>query len=225
MSETKETQFAFERFDEGLVPPTLLNALSPLHSPGQQLRSRILSLYTTILQANPSVQLTFVWVPGHQGIEGNEEADDWAKKAALGELEDGIEVIGSGSQASRVKEGRMLDDFLNLPKSSTSIFAHYRDLLYQRWSEQWRIEPTSKHIRRIDLHSPSAHILRLHENLPRPLTSLLTQLRSGHSFLHVDLYRSKRSLTDRCFCGAREDLSHFFLSCPHQHFYLGLIGL
>ncbi|GAA5836146.1 hypothetical protein JCM5353_002632 [Sporobolomyces roseus] len=203
----------------------LLNALSPLHSPGQQLRSRILSLYTTILQANPSVQLTFVWVPGHQGIEGNEEADDWAKKAALGELEDGIEVIGSGSQASRVKEGRMLDDFLNLPKSSTSIFAHYRDLLYQRWSEQWRIEPTSKHIRRIDLHSPSAHILRLHENLPRPLTSLLTQLRSGHSFLHVDLYRSKRSLTDRCFCGAREDLSHFFLSCPHQHFYLGLIGL
>ncbi|GAA5837178.1 hypothetical protein JCM5353_001590 [Sporobolomyces roseus] len=106
----------------------LLNALSPLHSPGQQLRSRILSLYTTILQANPSVQLTFVWVPGHQGIEGNEEADDWAKKAALGELEDGIEVVGSGSQASRVKEGRMLDDFLtsqNLqPQSSLTTNSH-----------------------------------------------------------------------------------------------------
>jgi len=193
----------------------LLNALSPLHSPGQQLRAHILSLYTSILQASPSVALKLVWVPGHQGIEGNEEADEWAKKAAMGELEGDIEVVGSGSQASRVKERRKLDDFLNLPKSSTAILAHYKDLLYQRWREQWQQEPTSKHIRRIDLHSPSAHILRLHENLPRPLTSLLTQLRSGHSFLHADLYRSKRSLTDRCFCGAREDLSHFFLSCPY----------
>lgn len=190
----------------------LLNAFHPLHSPGQQIRSHLLHLHQEILKASPTVSITLAWVPGHQGIEGNEEADEWAKKAARGELEV-EEVVEEDSEAAREKE-EAVQESLNLPKSSTAIFAHYKSLLLKQWDQDWRRGSDSKYLKRVDLHAPSPHILRLHDNLPRPLSSLLTQLRSGHSYLNADLFRSKRSPTDLCLCGAREDITHFFLSCP-----------
>ncbi|GAA5950386.1 hypothetical protein JCM10213_005827 [Rhodosporidiobolus nylandii] len=50
--------------------------------------------------------------------------------------------------------------------------------------------------------------------LPRPLSSLLTQLRNGQSHLAADRYRARVVASDRCECGSPETVSHFLLSCP-----------
>jgi hypothetical protein len=62
--------------------------------------------------------------------------------------------------------------------------------------------------------TPSAHTLPLHSGLPRCLSSLLTQLRTGRSHLRADLYRTRSWPTDRCDCGTCETHQHFFLACP-----------
>ncbi|GAA5878304.1 hypothetical protein JCM8547_006229 [Rhodosporidiobolus lusitaniae] len=102
-----------------------------------------------------------------------------------------------------------------IPKSRSAFRANFDLDLPARWNASWRPPRTSgAPIRRVDHHAPSKHILRLHDHLPRRLSSLLTQLRNGHSHLKADRYRSRISPTDRCECGAPETLSHFLLSCP-----------
>ncbi|GAA6060770.1 hypothetical protein JCM10212_006750 [Sporobolomyces blumeae] len=173
----------------------------------------------SVRRANPAVSIRLAWVPGHADVEGNEGADVQAKRGAETELEgETTEAAGEVGGREEEEEEATVDSTLarNLAKSASALRASFNDYLLERWATEWKASPVGKHLRRVDLHKPSPHILRLHDGLARPLSSLLTQLRSGHSFLNADLFRSKRSTTDRCLCGAREDLSHFFLACPRR---------
>ena len=119
-----------------------------------------------------------------------------------------------------------------LPLSISALKNTYYQQLQHRWALGWaasfKINPTTgKTRRRVDTRPPSAHTLRLHSSLPRPLSSILTQLRTGRSHLHADLYRTRCHPNDKCECGARETRQHYLLSCPlythqrrllHQHF-------
>ncbi|GAA5976446.1 hypothetical protein JCM11641_006013 [Rhodosporidiobolus odoratus] len=189
----------------------VLNSCSPAPTSGQHLRRKNLTLYHSLLSTFPRASLTVHWVPGHVGVDGNEAADAAAKTASgrtvkgeeggeEGEDGDGIDGISGGE----------------LPKSRSALLAEFHLALPARWNALWRAPGVrGAPLRRVDHHQPSRHILRLHKSLPRPLSSLLTQLRNGHSHLLADRYRSRTSPTDRCECGnAPETLSHFLLSCP-----------
>ncbi|GAA5981420.1 hypothetical protein JCM11641_004757, partial [Rhodosporidiobolus odoratus] len=128
-----------------------------------------------------------------RAVEGEEGGDE-------GEEGDGIDGMSGGE----------------LPKSRSALLAEFDLALPARWNALWRAPGVrGAPLRRVDHHQPSRHILRLHKSLPRPLSSLLTQLRNGHSHLLADRFRSRTSSSDRCACGnAPETLSHFLLSCP-----------
>ncbi|KAL8280739.1 hypothetical protein RQP46_006743 [Phenoliferia psychrophenolica] len=78
---------------------------------------------------------------------------------------------------------------------------------------RWRSQATAKAHRRVDSHAPSKHTLRLHEGLPRRLSSLLTQLRTGRSHLRAHLFKTHVASDPLCDCGALETTAHFFLEC------------
>ena len=60
----------------------------------------------------------------------------------------------------------------------------------------------------------SIHTRRLYGPLPRNRAYLLTQLRTGHSWLatHAKLHRFRDD--DKCECGAPETVVHVLVDCP-----------
>lgn len=84
----------------------------------------------------------------------------------------------------------------------------------KEWEREWKASKKGEHLRRIDTTLPSVHTRWMYGSLPRNRAYLLTQLRTGHSWLatHGKLHRFRED--DKCVCGAKETVIHVLVDCP-----------
>jgi len=84
--------------------------------------------HTAALRAKvPNARVEIRWCPSHQGIEGNEVADEWAKLAADEPDAQGVEWFSTTDPDGTVRER-----IFTLPRSLANV---KRDFSEKRWKE------------------------------------------------------------------------------------------
>ena len=150
-------------------------------------KSIISMLWELNLERNVFIQ----WIPGHQGIRGNEMADSAAKSP--------INLMNL--EAYRLCNK---DYIQNLNKSLINI-----------WTTQWEQQVNEhqkgralKSIRNTLGEWPWSH------HKVRAVETALSRLRIGHSCLRAHLFRFRLVEDPYCSCGEVESIEHFLLHCP-----------
>jgi ribonuclease HI len=159
----------------------------------------------TLRKKHPGIQITAQWIPGHKGVEGNERADEQAKKA-----------ITEGSS-----DTRDLPKILKktLPHSKSAMKWAYGEKLKRNAQKAWQKSPRFMKMKKTDPTAPSNKYIHLITNLLRKIASILSQLRTGHTPLAKHLHRIGKLDSPICpACQQKEEtVQHFMLHCPaHQ---------
>jgi ribonuclease HI len=190
-------------------------ALKAIRTPGrpsgQYILAQIVQALDHLKQNGRTVELR--WIPAHQGIEGNELADRAAKEA-------------TGWRIIRRKNGRKTetdsDQVAQRPPIVMHTLAAVRQTIKKstrkEWEETWKNESRGRDLYKITLE-PTRAVLQLHSQLNRPLSSILTQMRTGkiglRSYLHS---RHVPDIADdRCECGlGPQTVAHVLFNCQRQ---------
>ena len=136
--------------------------------------------------------MLLVWVPGHSGVHGNEQADTEARRAAT----------------------RTLQGDPTLPGSDVKTVIH--NYCKATWDKEYTSSRNGAHYRYFapsvfsTLPSPSS---RLYQRI-------MFRLRSGHCRLNSHLYKLKCSDSPLCTaCRTSETVSHFLMHCTKYSFH------
>lgn len=167
--------------------------------------SYIWDLFHQMMDANrrrqPRLVVEIHWIPGHQGVEGNEQADEEAKKAAGGDGTDEREL------PMELREG--------LPFNVLSERATFAERIKKRWQDMWRRSPRYAKLNRVDPSAKPTTFQKLTKGFGKIHTSIIVQLRTGHAPLNRHLFKIKKIETPMCpACGRYEEtVMHYLLQC------------
>ena len=178
----------------------LTNILTPTTSSGQYLVRRILSKASELQALGWNIQ--FHWIPALVGVPGNEEADIAAKGAT------GWSRHGDQSSFRAIHPE-------HIRTQTTAIRRVIRERLLEEWKKSWQCETRGGELRRV-MPLPAKGIVQVHKGLPRYLSSILTQLRTGKVGLRDFLFsrRVPQVESPECLCGqGRQTVAHVLLSC------------
>jgi ribonuclease HI len=179
---------------------------SDLRIPGQHLAREILrrAAHAQKKKGKANRRITLRWTAGHEGIEGNEMADEEAKKAAKGLTSD------KPSLPSYLRKELLINP--------AAVRQKHNEKLKKIWSESWRKSDRGSKLATLDVTTPSKGFLKRISNakLDRKAASVISQLIISHVPLNAYLARFKKVDNARCpACGAlKEDIVHFLLTCP-----------
>ena len=167
--------------------------------PGQKYALEAREHIAALQRKAPSSIIEVRWCPAHEGVEGNEKADEWAKLAADEPDTPGVEWL-DGARS------------LPLPRSLANI---RREISEKKWVEarQWAGGRTSKKKYRLPKSQrPDSIVARS----TKRLASQFYQLRTGHCLTGQYLNWTKRHPTPQCWwCPARmQTRDHLFKECP-----------
>ena len=169
---------------------------------GHHIFDTLHSYIGNIMDRNHNLRVVLKWIPGHKDVEGNEQADRLAKKA----------VTNGSSTLNRLP--RQLKD--HLPHSKSARIQAFNEKLKTEAQKNWRKSPRFNRMKKTDPTAPAKDYLKLTAKLPRKLTSILTQLRTGHAPLAKHLHRIKKVDSPTCPACLQEPetVQHLILHCP-----------
>lgn len=175
--------------------------------PGHYLMDHFHDDLRQLLPNNDGRKLIIRWTPGHIGIQGNEAADEQAKRAAKGEGSAGTSLPCSLQSKQRLPK--------TLPTSKSALQQSFRAAIKKEAIRIMQKSPRHAHLHSIDPSAPSKHFASIIATFPRRHSSLLFQLRSGHAPLNKHLHRIAKSPTATCTqCNTgQESVHHFLMSC------------
>ena len=148
----------------------------------------------TLQRAKPGITIKMRWHPTYKEVEGNEEADEWAKIAAEETGTGGVEWL---SYSDRTEVRRM-----PLPRSLAYI---RRKISEKKWTEarRWAGGWTSRQKYRLPAtHKPDTTVA----GSTKRLTSWFYQLKAGHSRTGQYLHWAKKRPDPQCW----------WCQCPSQ---------
>ncbi len=87
----------------------------------------------------------------------------------------------------------------------------------ERWRKEWEKSPRYRKMTRVDASLPSDRYFKIVKSLPKAVTALMTQLRTGHAPLNKHLHAISAAESLHCqHCeGVPENVQHFLLTCLH----------
>jgi ribonuclease HI len=156
---------------------------TPSNRLGHYLANHFLTSAFNLCKINRTANYSLVlrWTAGHINIEGNELADEEAKRASEG----------------TTSETNALPKVLKKPLKHNKSAAkqEHKKKLNTAWKREWKSSPHAHRTKHIDPSLPSSKFLKLISNpdISRKGASWLYQLRSGHIPLNTYLYRFKRA--------------------------------
>lgn len=138
----------------------------------------------------PRIKVALRWCPGHEGVEGNERADQLATSAAKKPL----------------------------PKNhaNKTTFSSFRAAI-KEWAKKAAIDSyTPQDIKRLGHHPhPKEHLDALSSLKNKHSISSITQLRTGHIPLFSYLFKRNLRADSTCACNTGpETVEHFLFLCP-----------
>ena len=149
--------------------------MNEIHELSTSLRKRSLS----------NLQLKISWISGHDGITGNDKADEEAKMAAQGASSPWNEL------PPLLQSGPLL-------LSSTTAKQHYRLKLTTEWRQHWAKSLRHQHAAKIDPKLPATLFLKLTKDISKAQASIPFQLRSKHMPLRRYLHRIGKADSPLC---------------------------
>lgn len=151
----------------------------------QDLIYQILHLLLTL--HNKGVVVSFLWVPAHVGVEGNEVVDMLAKNSIKHETVD-VQVPISRAEVKTI-----------IKQHSLNI-----------WQEYWNTADTGRHLYSIQ----NQVITSMRKGRSPREEMLVSRLRMGHTGLSTTLHRIGKHPTGLCTeCNVQETVKHILLDC------------
>ncbi len=133
------------------------------------------------------LKVSFIWVPAHVGLEGNEVVDILAKQSLKSQTID-----------------------REIPLSRAEGKALIKKHVGKVWQEYWDIEDTGRHLYNIQTQVGLGRRM----GRSRREEAIITRLRIGHTGLNDTLHRIGRHTDGKCgHCGEKESVRHVLLEC------------
>ncbi|KAF2740334.1 hypothetical protein EJ04DRAFT_196649 [Polyplosphaeria fusca] len=146
------------------------------------------AMVAAIIKKLGTARVTLHWISGHAGIEGNRWADELAKTATRKE-----------SNQPPQRRG-ILWYLMRLALKRANVTAEPPPL---KWAE------TGKFTWKIDAAFHLGKGAEIYRQLNSTEAAILTQLRTGKTFLNEYLHKIKAIDTAACDCGSAESVAHF----------------